>query len=114
VTLFEALKAADELAADGLDIRVIDCYSVKPIDGDTLRAALDTTGLVITVEDHWAEGGIGDAVLEALAAEGGELSGRVLKIGVTAMPESGSPEELRDWAGISATKISARVRELVG
>jgi transketolase len=87
---------------------------VKPIDGDALRTALDATGLLITVEDDWAEGGIGDAVLEALASDGGEVSGRVVKVAVTGMPESGSPEELRDWAGISAAKIAARVRGLVG
>jgi len=100
------------LAAEGIAARVIDCYSIKPIDAATLRAALSETGLVVTVEDHWPEGGLGDAVLEALAA-GGELSGRVVKIAVTSMPGSGTPEELRDWAGISATRIAERVRVLL-
>jgi transketolase len=111
VTLVQALAAADELANDGISVRVIDAYSVKPIDGATLREALDQTGLVVTVEDHWVQGGLGDAVLEALVEGGRQLSGRVLKIGVTEMPGSGSPEELRDWAGISGAKIAAAVRD---
>jgi transketolase len=112
ITLFESLTAADALAADGIAARVIDCYSVKPIDTDTLRLALAETGLVVTVEDHWMQGGLGDAVLEALAA-GGVLSGRVHKIAVTEMPGSGTPEELRDWAGISADRIEQTVRSLL-
>jgi transketolase len=92
---------------------VIDCYSVKPIDAATLRRALEETGLVVTVEDHWAEGGIGEAVLAALA-EGGELAGRVHAIAVTGMPGSGTPQELRDWAGISGSRIAASVRGLLG
>jgi transketolase len=91
-------------------VRVIDAYSVKPIDGATLRTALADTGLVLVVEDHWIDGGLGDAVLEALAAGGAELSGRVIKLAVTGMPGSGTPEELRDWAGISAPKIVHAVR----
>jgi transketolase len=110
VTLFEALKAADELAQGGISVRVIDAYSVKPIDQETVRGALEETGLVVVVEDHWIEGGLGDAVLEALAADGAELSGQVIKIGVKEMPGSGSPEELRDWAGLSAEKIAATVQ----
>jgi transketolase len=109
VTVYEALEATQELDAEGLRVRVIDCYSVKPIDGATLREALDDTGLIVTVEDHWIEGGLGDAVLEALAA-GGELSGRVARLGVSAMPGSGTPAELRDWAHISARAIAERVR----
>ena len=65
-------------------------------------------------EDHWVEGGLGDAVLEALAARGTEMSGRVVKLAVTEMPGSGSPEELREWAGISAQKIARAVRAAVG
>ena len=114
VTLFEALAAADRLAAQGVACRVIDVYSVKPIDGDTLRSALAETGLVVTVEDHWLEGGLGDAVLSALAEDGAGLAGRVLKIGVTQMAGSGSPQELRDWAGISSAAIADRVRTLLG
>jgi transketolase len=109
VTVYEALKAADELSAGGIAVRVIDAYSVKPIDAATLARALLETGLVVVVEDHWIEGGLGDAVLQALAGEG-ELSGRVLKLAVSEMPGSGSPAELRDWAGISGPKIAAAVR----
>jgi transketolase len=109
VTVYEALGAADELEAEGVRVRVIDCYSVKPIDTATLRAALGETGLVVTVEDHWVEGGLGEAVLEALAA-GGELSGRVVRLAVSTMPGSGTPVELREWAGISAAAIAERIR----
>ncbi len=112
ITLHEALEAATLLEADGISARVVDCYSIKPIDAETLRAAVSQTGLLVTVEDHWIEGGLGDAVLAALA-DGGELSGRVVKIAVTQMPGSGTPEELRDWAGISASAIADRVRSLL-
>jgi transketolase len=114
VTLFEGLKAADALAENGIRVRVIDAYSVKPIDGKTLRKALAESGLLLVVEDHWIEGGLGDAVLEALAARGEPLSGRVVKLAVTEMPGSGTPEELRDWAGISAVKIARAVRSQLG
>jgi transketolase len=114
ITLFEALKAADALAADGVNARVVDAYSVKPIDGDTLRSAMADTHLLVVVEDHWIEGGIGDAVLEALAEGGRELEGRVLKLAVTDMAGSGTPEELREWAGISAGRIAATVRAALG
>ncbi len=109
VTVYEALKAAEQLAGEGTAVRVIDAYSVKPIDAATLAGALRETGLVVVVEDHWVEGGLGDAVLQALAGEG-ELSGRVLKLAVTEMPGSGKPEELRDWAGISGPKIADAIR----
>ena len=112
ITLIEALEAARSLEADGISARVVDCYSIKPIDAETLRDAASQTGLLVTVEDHWIEGGLGDAVLAALA-DGGELSGRVVKIAVTQMPGSGTPEELRDWAGISASAIVDRVRSLL-
>jgi transketolase len=109
VTLVESLRAADALEAEGIHARVIDLYSVKPVDGATLRSALIETGLIVTVEDHWPEGGIGDAVLDALAAAG-DIAGRVVKIAPREMPGSGSPQELRDWAGISAERIAERVR----
>jgi transketolase len=112
ITLHEALAAAERLAGEGIAARLIDCYSVKPLDVATVRSALAETGLVVTVEDHWIDGGLGDAVLAALAAEG-ELSGRVVRIGVTEMPGSGTPEELRDWAGISADRIARAVRDLL-
>jgi len=113
VTVHEALAAAEALAADGISARVIDCYSIKPIDGQALGTAVAETGLLLTIEDHWFEGGLGDAALEVLAG-GGELSGRVVKVAVTEMPGSGTPEELRDWAGISAGRIADRVRSLLG
>jgi transketolase len=113
ITLHECLRAAESLSGDGIAARVIDCYSVKPIDATTLRGAIDDTGLLVVVEDHRIEGGLGDAVLGALA-ETGPLSGRVLKLAVTEMPGSGAPEELREWAGIDAASIAARVKDEIG
>jgi len=112
ITVHEALEAAGSLEAEGIAAGVVDCYTIKPIDAETLRAAASQTGLLVTIEDHWIEGGLGDAVLAALA-DGGDLSGRVVKIAVTQMPGSGTPEELRDWAGISASAIADRVRSLL-
>ena len=112
ITVHEALGAARSLEADGIAARVVDCYTIKPIDAETLRVAASQTGLLVTVEDHWIEGGLGDAVLAALA-DGGALSGTVDKVAVTQMPGSGTPEELRDWAGISASAIADRVRSLL-
>ncbi|MDP9329468.1 MAG: transketolase [Actinomycetota bacterium] len=109
ITVHEALAAADMLEADGPTVRVIDAYSVKPIDAATLRTALEETGLLVVVEDHRAEGGLGDSVLDALAATG-PISGRVVKLAVNEMPGSGSPEELRAWAGIDAASIATAVR----
>jgi transketolase len=110
ITLHEGLKARELLATQGIEARVIDCYSVKPIDAPTLRRALDETGLLVVVEDHRVEGGLGDAVLAALASTG-PLGGTVVRLGVDAMPGSGTPEELRQWAGISSDAIAAAVRE---
>jgi len=109
ITLHESLKAADRLAEDGISARVIDCYSVKPIDAATLRVAASDTGLVVVVEDHRVEGGLGDAVRDALAGPDG-VAARIVSLGVTEMPGSGSPEELRAWAGIDADAIVAAVR----
>ena len=110
VTVRECLTAADDLAADGISVGVIDAYSVKPIDGSALRSAFERSGVVIVVEDHRVEGGLGDAVLGSLA-ETGSLSGRVVKLAVHDMPGSGTAEEMRAWAGIDAASIAARVRE---
>ena len=113
ITLHEALAAADELAQAGISARVIDLYSVKPIDATTLvEAARATGGRMVTVEDHWIEGGLGGAVMEALAPAGLEL--RVELLGVREMPSSGTPEELLDWAGINARHIAAAARRVVG
>jgi len=113
IPLHESLAARDLLAADGITARVLDCYSVKPIDAATLRSALEDTGLIVVVEDHRVEGGLGDAVLDALAATG-PLSGRVRKLGVTQMAGSATPTELRAWAGIDAAAIAAAAREALG
>jgi transketolase len=112
VTLHQCLAARDLLAADGIVARVIDCYSVKPIDAATLRTALNDTGVLVVVEDHRVEGGLGDAVLDALASTG-PLHGRVEKLGVTGMPGSATPEELRAWAGIDAASIAERARRVL-
>jgi transketolase len=112
ITLHEALKAADELEGEGISARVIDLYSVKPVDGETLRAAAEATGgRVLTVEDHWPEGGIGDAVLEALSD--GETPARVQRLAVREMPGSGKPAELLAAAGIDAEHIVEAARSLL-
>jgi transketolase len=111
ITVHEALKAADALAEDDITARVIDLYSIKPIDTETLRAAAEATGRIVTVEDHFPEGGVGDAVLAALA-ETGE-SARVVKLAVTDMPHSGKPAELMSAFGIDAEHIAAASRQLV-
>jgi transketolase len=114
ITLHESLKAADRLIAVGIDARVIDLYSVKPVDVETLRAAAEATGgRIITVEDHWSEGGIGDAVLEALSDDGEALP-HVVRLGVRGMPGSGTPAELLAAAGIDADHIVQAARSLVG
>jgi transketolase len=107
VTLFEALKAHDELKAQGINIRVIDLYSVQPVDAAALiRCARATKGRLITVEDHYAAGGIGDAVAEAVAPEGFT----VRRLAVTEIPRSGAPAALLDRYGISAPHIVAAVK----
>ena len=110
ITLHEALKAADALAADGVNARVIDLYSVKPIDAETLVAAAEATGRVLTVEDHWPEGGLGEAVLDAFAANNAHP--RVVKLAVRDMPGSGTPAELTAAAGIDADHIAEAARAL--
>jgi transketolase len=110
VTVFEALKAHDELKASGTSIRVIDLYSVAPVDKDALvAAARATAGRLITVEDHYAAGGIGDAVAEAVAADGFEVH----RLAVREIPRSGKPDELLDRFGISAKHIVEAVRAVI-
>jgi transketolase len=115
ITLHESLKAADALASDGINARVIDLYSVKPIDAATLtEAARATEGRVITVEDHWAEGGIGDAVAAALAEAQLDIPLRLVKVAVTAMPGSAKPDECIAAAGLDAESIAGAARKLAG
>ena len=112
ITLHEALKAADSLAGEGIGVRVVDLYSLKPIDSAALTEAVRATaGRVVTVEDHWPEGGVGEAVLAALAAAGVTL--RAETLAVRQMPGSGTPEELMGAAGIDAAHIGAACRRLV-
>ena len=107
VTVHEALKAHEELQKSGINIRVIDLYSVQPIDVTTLSAAAQATdGIVVTVEDHYSAGGIGDAVSEALAP----LGVVVRRLAVREIPRSGQPDELMDRYGISARHIAEAVR----
>src|ERR671912_1732522 len=104
ITVHEAIKAADELQENGLAVRVIDAYSIKPIDAETLQTAAQATeGNVVAVEDHWPEGGLGEAVLSALSGETYPL--HFEHLAVENMPGSGKPEELMDAAGISSNHI---------
>jgi transketolase len=112
VTVHEALKAAETLADEGVNLRVIDAYSIKPIDAEVLHAAAEATGRIITVEDHWPEGGLGDAVLAALAEN--DERPRVVKLAVKEMPRSGKPAELMAAYGIDSDGIARAARELVG
>jgi len=113
ITLHEALKAYDQLQSDGITIRVIDAYSVKPMDEETLLAAAEEAGnKLIVVEDHWPEGGLGEAVLEVFSQEDGPLP-QVVKLAVQSMPGSGTPDELMEEAGISAHHIVEAVKALV-
>lgn len=119
VTLHEAAKAYEELAAGGLNACLIDLYSVKPVDATTVRDALETTnGRLIVVEDHWPEGGIASAVLEAMATyreNGSEpVQIELRHLAPREMPTSATPAEQLDAAGISARHIVAAARELVG
>jgi transketolase len=110
VTLFEALKAFDLLKKEGIAIRVVDAYSVQPIDAATLKAAAAATkGRIVTVEDHYAAGGLGDAVAGAVASAGVTIH----RLAVAEIPRSGTPEELLDRFGISAARIAAAVKSLM-
>jgi transketolase len=111
ITVHEAMKAAETLAGEDIGARVIDLYSIKPIDAETLRTAAEATGRIITVEDHYPEGGVGDAVLAALAEEGAEA--RVVKLAVSGMPHSGKSAELLAAFGIDADHIADAARQLV-
>jgi transketolase len=107
ITLQEALKAQRQLKAEGIGVRVIDLYSVKPLDVDTLLGAADETAAVVTVEDHYPAGGFGEAVASALSAH----PTPVFSLAVKKMPKSGSPEDLLQFEGISASAIVEKIRE---
>jgi transketolase len=107
ITVFEALKAHDELKAKGISIRVIDLYSLQPIDARMLvHSSRETRGRLITVEDHYVGGGIGDAVSAAVASAGLTVE----RLAVREIPRSGKPEELVDRYGISAKYIVKAVQ----
>ena len=110
VTLFEALAAHDELAKEGIAVRVIDLFSVQPIDRQALLQTAEATGgRFITVEDHYPHGGIGDAVLSALATE----PVQVHKLAVRSIPRSGPSASLLDLFGISARHIIDAAKRIV-
>ncbi|MFE1439584.1 transketolase [Streptomyces sp. NPDC058739] len=111
VTVPEALAAADLLDREGIAVRVLDLYSVKPVDRLTLRRAAEDTGCLITVEDHHPEGGLGDAVLDALLD--GRPVPRLVRLAVRTMPGSATPDEQLHAAGIDAESVAAGVRLLV-
>jgi transketolase len=111
ITVGQALAAADALADEDISARVVDCYSVKPIDAEGLRDAAAGTGALVTVEDHWPEGGLGEAVLSALA----DLDEKpaIARLAVAGMPGSGKPAELLAAAGIDSEHIADAARRLV-
>lgn len=109
ITLHEALGACEELRKEGIFIRVIDLYSIKPLDKETLRKAAHVTHSIITIEDHFAEGGIGEAVRTGMA----DIDVPVYSLTVQKMPKSGKPDELLDYEGISKNAIIRKVKELI-
>ena len=113
VTLHSCLAAADELGSDGISARVVDLYSLKPIDTQALvDAAAATGGRLVVVEDHYPEGGIGGAVLEAFSDAGHPV--QITHLAVRGLPGSGTPAELMEAAGISADHIVQAARDLLG
>jgi len=111
ITVFEALKAADELQKENLNIRVVDCYSIHPVDATTLKKCLNEMKqkIVITVEDHFEHGGFGDFVAAALSNE----QGQIIKMAVQKISQSGTMDELLNDAGINAKHIVAKVRAIL-
>jgi transketolase len=112
ITLHECLAAADRLAEGGITARVIDLYSVKPVDAETVLAAAAETRALLTVEDHWAEGGIGETVAGVVAAAGSGTP--LVRLAVTGRPGSGPSEALLAAAGIDAAAIDAAARDALG
>jgi transketolase len=112
VTLHNCLAAADQLGQDGIRARVVDLYSVKPVDIETLLAAAAATGdRLVVAEDHYPEGGIGGAVLEAFNDAGHPVL--VKHLAVQGLPGSGTPQELMEAAGISAGQIAQAARDVL-
>jgi transketolase len=108
ITVHEALAAHDQLAGEGIALRVMDAYSVKPLDEAGLVRAARETGAVVVAEDHWAEGGLGEAVAAVVSPHAA-----VRRLAVTGEPRSGSPEELLELGGISRGAIARAVKEVV-
>ena len=113
VTLFEALKAYEELEKEGIKIRIIDLYSVKPLDVATLETVVKETKAIIVVEDHYEAGGIGEAVAGALGERGKGKDATVISLAVRKMPRSGKPEELLKYEEIDAAAIVRKVKEIL-
>jgi transketolase len=109
ITLHEALKAQKVLAEKGTGCRVIDCYSVKPVDIETLKKAATETRAIVVVEDHYPEGGLGDAVRSALAGS----KTPVYHLAVSKLPHSGSAEELLRYEGIDSVGIMDKVESII-
>jgi transketolase len=113
ITVHEAIKAADTLAGENISVRVVDCYSIKPVDTAGIGAAVrSTNNRVVVAEDHWPEGGVGEAVLSAIAQTGSEPV-EFRHLAVTKMPGSGKSEELMSAHGIDAAHIADAVRSLL-
>jgi transketolase len=110
IVVDQAVAAAEQLAGEGVNARVIDAYTIKPIDQEAVRAAASECGAIVTVEDHWPEGGLGDAVLDALADADDRPP--VVKLAVREMPTSGKPDELLHAAAIDAEAIAGAARQV--
>ena len=114
ITVHNAIEAAEKLEEDGVAVRIIDAYSIKPLDADTLREAAQATGgRLVVVEDHWPEGGLGEAVMHELAEDDGTEGLKYRHLAVNFMPHSGGTEELMNEAGIGADGIAEAVRSLL-
>ena len=111
VTLHEALAAYEQLKKEGINIRVIDLYSIKPLDLETLQKAAKETGVIITVEDNFKEGGLGEAVAAALCTY--EVHHILESMAVTKLPKSGKPDELLAYEGINASSIVSKLKDLL-
>lgn len=110
VTLFEAFQAADALASEGINVRIVDLFSLKPINPKNLiESGLKTNGLILTVEDHYAEGGLGEAVRSAVSTQGFKIH----QLAVFDVPRSGQPAELYDMFKIEKKAIIAKVKEML-